>query len=94
MASAPIMAVKLSSPYSSWARSVLLLRQELTLLQRGEARLDDDVVLEIEDALEVLERHVQQQADARRQRLQEPDMGDRGGELDVAHALAPDARPA
>ena len=58
----------------------------------GEARLEDDVVLEIEDALEVLERHVEQQADARRQRLQEPDVRDRRGELDVAHALAADAR--
>ena len=53
-------------------------------------RLEHDVVLEIENALEILERHVEQQADARRQRLQEPDMGDRRGELDMAHALAPD----
>ena len=53
-----------------------------------DARLDDDVVLEIENALEILERHVEQQADARGQRLQEPDVRDRRGELDVAHALA------
>src|SRR5690606_33351369 len=31
-------------------------------------------------------------ADARRQRLQEPDVGDGRRELDMAHALAPDAR--
>src|SRR5262249_26767897 len=54
----------------------------------GHARLDDDVVLEIEDALEVLQRHVEQQADAARQRLQEPDMRHRRGELDMAHAVA------
>ena len=71
---------------------VLVLGEKLTLLQRGEARLGDDVVLEIEDALEILERHVEQHADARRQRLQEPDVGDRSGELDMAHALAPNAR--
>ena len=53
-----------------------------------DARLDDDVVLEIENALEILQRHVEQQADARRQRLQEPDVRDGGGQLDVAHALA------
>src|SRR5208337_2798877 len=39
---------------------------------------------------EFLEGHVEQGADARRQRAQEPDVRDRGGEIDVAHALAPD----
>ena len=71
---------------------VLLLRKELTLLQGGEARLDDAVRLEVQDPLEVLERHVEQQADAARQRLQEPDMRDGRGQLDMAHAVAPDAR--
>ncbi len=71
---------------------ILVLAQELTVLERGEARLDHDVVLEIEDALERLQRHVEQQADARRQRLQEPDVRDRRRELDMAHALAPHAR--
>ena len=67
---------------------VLLLGQELLLLERGRALLGDDVVLEVENALEVLERHVEQQADAGRQRLQEPDVGDGRSQLDVAHALA------
>ena len=58
----------------------------------GQAGLGDDVVLEVEDALDVLQRHVEQRADARRQRLQEPDVGDRRGQLDMAHALAADAR--
>ncbi len=71
---------------------VLVFRQELTVLERGQARLEHDVVFEVQDALEILQRHVEQQADARRQRLQEPDVRDRRGELDVAHALAPDAR--
>ena len=71
---------------------VLLLGQQLTVLQRGQARLEHDVVFEIQDALEILQRHVEQQADAARQRLQEPDMRDRRGELDMAHALAPHAR--
>ena len=61
-------------------------------MQRRDAGLDHDVVFEIEDALEVLQRHVEQQTDAARQRLQEPDVRDRRGELDVAHALAPHAR--
>jgi hypothetical protein len=67
---------------------VVLLGEELLLTERRDAGLDDDVLLEIENALEVLERHVEQQADARGQRLQEPDVSDRSGELDVAHALA------
>ena len=71
---------------------VLVFRQQLTVLERGEARLEHDVVFEVQDALEILQRHVEQKADARRQRLQEPDVGDGGGELDMAHALAPDAR--
>ena len=71
---------------------VLVLGQQLALLQRRQARLDHDVVFEIEDALEVLQRHVEQQPDAARQRLQEPDVRDRRGELDVAHALAAHAR--
>src|SRR5204863_455837 len=41
-------------------------------------------------ALQLLQLHVEQQADAARQRLQEPDVGDRSGQLDVAHALAAD----
>src|SRR4029078_1730619 len=68
---------------------IILFRKQLQRLERGQPRLEHDVVLEIEHALEVLQRHVEQQADARRQRLQEPDMRDRGGELDMAHALAP-----
>src|SRR5262249_11819176 len=46
----------------------------------------------VEDALEVLQRHVEQQPDAARQRLEKPDVRDRRGKLDVAHTLAPHAR--
>ena len=70
----------------------LVLAQQLTVLERRQAGVEHDVGLEIENALEVLERHVEQQADARGQRLQEPDMGDGRGERDMAHALAPHAR--
>ncbi len=73
-------------------RQQFVLGQQLILLERGQARLDDDIALEIEDPLELLELHVEQQADAARQRLQEPDMRDRGGELDMAHPLAADLR--
>jgi hypothetical protein len=70
---------------------ILVFRQQLTVLERGQAGLQNDVVFEIQDPLEILQRHVQQLADARRQRLQEPDVCDRGGQFDMAHALATDA---
>src|ERR1700729_504958 len=71
---------------------VLVFRQQLTVLERGEAGLENDVIFKIQDPLEILQRHVEQQADPRRQRLQEPDMRDRRRQLDMAHALAPDPR--
>ena len=67
----------------------LFFRQELFLLERRVSAVDHDIVLEIEHLLELTKRHVEQRADAARQALQEPDMGDRRGELDMAHALAP-----
>src|SRR5581483_8872898 len=71
---------------------ILVLAEKLVHLQVGHARLKHDVMLEIKDALEILQRHVEQEADARGQRLQEPDMGNGRSELDVSHALAPHAR--
>ena len=52
------------------------------------ARIDHDVGLEVEDALEVAQRQVEQVPDPARQALEEPDVRDRHGQLDVAHALA------
>src|SRR5204863_6481321 len=43
---------------------------------------------EVEDLLQLLGRHVEQVADARRHALEEPDVRDRGGEIHVPHALA------
>ena len=60
----------------------------LALLQRGHAGVGDDVGFEVQHALDVAQRHVEHHAQARRQRLQEPDVRDRRGQLDVAHALA------
>ncbi len=50
-------------------------------------RVDDDVRLAVEDLLEILERDVEHVADAPRQALQEPDVRDRRGQVDVAEAL-------
>src|SRR5690606_12818386 len=71
---------------------VLFFREKLVWLQSGQARLGDNVVFEVEDALDILQRHVHQRTDTRRKRLQEPDVGDWSGELDMAHALTANAR--
>ena len=67
---------------------VRLVGQQLAALQRRHARVDDDERFEVQNALDLAQRHVEHEADARRQRLQEPDVRDRARELDVAHALA------
>src|SRR4029078_364172 len=50
----------------------------------------DDIRGEVDDPLEVLGRQVQQVAQARRNTLEVPDVGDGRGQLDVAHAVAAD----
>ena len=67
----------------------LVFGQQLILLQRGQARLQNHIAFEIEDALQLLQLNVEQQADAAGQRLQEPDVGDGRGQFDMAHPLAP-----
>src|SRR6185437_7786972 len=67
---------------------VLVFAEQLAALERSHARIDHHERLEVQDALDVAQGHVQHQADARRQRLEEPDVRRRAGQLDVAHALA------
>src|SRR5437667_210815 len=64
-------------------------RHEGLLLEPGDlAGVDDHVLLEVQDLLQLPERHVEELPDAAGQSLEEPDVGDGGGQLDVAHALA------
>ena len=46
-----------------------------------------DVTFEIENFLELTERHVEKRTDSARQTLQKPDMRDGRGEFDMSHAL-------
>ena len=69
---------------------ILLVVQQLTLFQRGHARVDDNVALEVEHALDIAQGHVHQQANTGRQGLQEPDVGNRRSQFDVSHALTTD----
>src|SRR5690606_1232076 len=71
---------------------ILLVGQQLPALERRHAGIDDDERLEVEDPLDLAQRHVEQQADPRRQRLQKPDVRDGARELDVPHPLAPHLR--
>ena len=66
---------------------VALFREELLLLQRRVAGIDDDIGLEVEHPLEIAQRHVQQVSDPARQPLEEPHVGHGAGELDVREAL-------
>ena len=69
-------------------RVVVVLGHDAELLQRRHARVDDHVRFEVQHALDVAQRHVEHQAQARRQRLQEPDVRARRRQVDVTHALA------
>ena len=71
--------------------AVFVFGQKLLLLQRRLAGIGDDVILEVDDLFDVAGLHVQQRAQAAGQGLEEPDVHDRGGQVDVAHALAADA---
>ena len=66
----------------------LLLGEELHLLEVGVARVDDDVLLVVEDGAEGRDGQVEKEAHAGGHGAVEPDVRHGGGELDVAHALA------
>ena len=62
--------------------------EEFAELQIGIAHVDDDVRLEVEDLLEVPQGDLENVSDPRRQRFQEPDVGNRRRQGDVPHPLA------
>ncbi|MNZ95684.1 hypothetical protein D3C78_1148490 [compost metagenome] len=66
---------------------ILLIVEQLTFFKGGHAWIDNDIALEVENALDITQGHVHQQADTRRQRFQEPDVGNWRGQFDVRHAL-------
>ena len=67
--------------------AVLLLGEDLILGQRGLAGIGDDIVGEVQHLLQDAGADVQQQAHPGGDALEIPDVGDGGGQLDVAHAL-------
>ena len=71
---------------------IVFFGEKLILLQRGQTGFDNHEAFKIQNPLQILQRHVQQQANAAGQRLEEPDMGDRRGQLDMTHTVAPHLR--
>src|SRR6185436_2288531 len=55
------------------------------------ARIDDDVIRVVDDLLEITQREIDEVPHWTRQSLEEPDVSDGYGELDVTHALTTDA---
>ena len=71
--------------------AVFVLAEQLVRLERGRARVHHHVVFVIDDPLQVAGGHVEDQADAGGHAFEEPDVADRDGQLDMAHALAANA---
>ena len=67
---------------------IAILVEQLILRDVLLARIDDDVVRVVNDLLEIAKREVHEVPHRTRESLEEPDMGDGYGELDVTHPLA------
>ena len=70
---------------------VFFFSEKLARFEIRQSRLNHDEPLEIQDPLQVRERHVEHEPDAARaarRRFQEPDVRDGSRELDVPHPLA------
>ena len=61
--------------------------EQLVLFQRRHARIEDDEGFKIQYPLDFTQGEVKQQADARRQRFQKPDVRDWSSQFDMPHAL-------
>ena len=66
---------------------IVVFRHQLAALERRHPGLDDHEGFEVQHALDVAQRHVEDHPQTRRQGLQEPDMGGWASQLNVAHAL-------
>ncbi len=75
---------------SSWPFSTVILASRLGRSRRARlvVHVRDHVRGEVDDLLQVLRRQVEQVAQPAGHALEVPDVGDRRGQLDVAHPLA------
>ena len=68
--------------------AVLALGQDLALLERREAGVDDDIVGKVQNLFQHARGQVEHQTHAAGDALEVPDVGDGRGQLDMAHALS------
>ena len=73
-------------------RHELFFGQQLAALECRQTWLDHHEGFEIQDAFDVTQGHIQHQTDTRWQRFEEPDVGGRRSQFDMAHAFATDFR--
>ncbi len=66
---------------------ILLFSQDLATLEVGHAAFDNYIRFEVQHAFDITQRHIQQQADTGRQRLQEPNVRGRRSQFNVTHTL-------
>ena len=69
-------------------RTVFLFGEQLLRFQFGSARVNNDVVLEIDHLLKARRLHVKQIAESTRHGLEKPNMDNRSRKFDVSHSLA------
>src|SRR3546814_20008897 len=67
----------------------VVVGHDLAALERSHAWFDDAPCFEIQHAFNIAQCHVEHHAQTRRQALEEPDVRNRRGHLDVTHAFAP-----
>ena len=67
---------------------VIVFGHDAEFLQWGHAGIGHYICFKVKHALNIAQRHVEHEAQTRWQRFQEPDVGARCGQIDVAHALA------
>ena len=67
---------------------VVIFRDDLHAGKVGGTRIENDVGVEVKDLFQIGHGHVEQGTDLGGKGLEEPDVGNRSGELDVAHAFA------
>jgi hypothetical protein len=70
-----------------------LLVEQFLELEGSIPRIHHDIFFKIQNLLQVPEGHVEEIADAGRNRFEKPDVDDAGGQLDMPQALAPHLGP-
>jgi len=85
------MAAEKSSEFLDLGE-VVVLGEELAALERRQARVGDDIGFEVQHALDVPQRHIQDESEARGQRFEKPDVRHRARELDMPHPFPSDLR--